>query len=73
MVFYLSVECIEKWYNDMQVFIDINLSVMKGEMICFFGLFGCGKIMLLWIIVGFEMQNVGYIMQDGCDILWLLL
>ena len=47
---YLSVERIEKRYNDTQVLTDINLSVMKGEMICFLGPSGCGKTTLLRII-----------------------
>ncbi|WP_310669552.1 ATP-binding cassette domain-containing protein, partial [Burkholderia multivorans] len=47
---YLSVERIEKRYNDTQVLSDINLSVMKGEMICFLGPSGCGKTTLLRII-----------------------
>ena len=65
---YLSVERIEKRYNDTQVLTDINLSVMKGEMICFLGPSGCGKTTLLRIIAGFETQNAGHIMQDGRDI-----
>ncbi|MCA8503148.1 putative 2-aminoethylphosphonate ABC transporter ATP-binding protein [Burkholderia multivorans] len=65
---YLSVERIEKRYNDTQVLSDINLSVMKGEMICFLGPSGCGKTTLLRIIAGLETQNGGHIMQDGRDI-----
>ncbi|MBM2768448.1 putative 2-aminoethylphosphonate ABC transporter ATP-binding protein [Burkholderia anthina] len=65
---YLSVERIEKRYNDTQVLTDINLSVMKGEMICFLGPSGCGKTTLLRIIAGLEAQNAGHIMQDGRDI-----
>lgn len=65
---YLSVERIEKRYNDTQVLTDINLSVMKGEMICFLGPSGCGKTTLLRIIAGLETQNAGHITQDGRDI-----
>ncbi|MCA3847215.1 MAG: ATP-binding cassette domain-containing protein, partial [Burkholderia sp.] len=65
---YLSAERIEKRYNDTQVLTDINLSVMKGEMICFLGPSGCGKTTLLRIIAGLETQNAGHIMQDGRDI-----
>jgi len=65
---YLCVERIEKQYNETPVLKDINLSVMKGEMICFLGPSGCGKTTLLRIIAGLESQTSGHITQDGRDI-----
>ena len=64
---YLSVERIEKRYNDTQVLTDINLSVMKGEMICFLGPSGCGRPRCCGSSRA-ETQNAGHIMQDGRDI-----
>ncbi|WP_179403022.1 putative 2-aminoethylphosphonate ABC transporter ATP-binding protein [Burkholderia guangdongensis] len=65
---YLSVERIDKRYNDTQVLRGISLSVMKGEMICFLGPSGCGKTTLLRIIAGLEAQTSGQITQGGRDI-----
>lgn len=43
------------------VFMDVNLNVRDGEMVCFLGPSGCGKSTLLRIIAGFEKPSGGHI------------
>lgn len=40
--------------NDKYLVIDMNFDIKDGEFIFFIGLFGCGKLMILWMIVGLE-------------------
>jgi ABC-type nitrate/sulfonate/bicarbonate transport system ATPase subunit len=43
------------------VFMDINLDIRDGEMVCFLGPSGCGKSTLLRIIAGFEAPTSGHV------------
>lgn len=51
----------------------VNLCVYKGEFFLFFGLFGCGKIMSLCMIAGFEQFDDGEFLIGGCDVSGVLL
>lgn len=37
------------------MFDDISFCMYWCEFVCVIGLFGCGKLMLIWIFVGFDM------------------
>jgi ABC-type nitrate/sulfonate/bicarbonate transport system ATPase subunit len=47
------------------VLMDINLTILDGEMVCFLGPSGCGKSTLLRIIAGFETPTGGDIHING--------
>lgn len=43
-----------------------------GIYVCLLGLFGCGKFLILWMIVGYEIVFDGVVIFGGWDILYLL-
>lgn len=59
---------INKLFGIVYVLYDINLVIVDKEFVVFVGLFGCGKFMLLWIIVGLEEIILGQIVIDGMDV-----
>lgn len=65
---YLSLAGIHKRFDNTVVLGDINLTVRRGEMLCFLGPSGCGKTTLLRIIAGLEAQTHGKVSQNGRDI-----
>ena len=65
---YLQLRGIEKRFGAFQALRAIDLSIRRGEFICFLGPSGCGKTTLLRIIAGLETQSAGTIGQDGRDI-----
>jgi len=65
---YLRLEGIRKSFGSFQALRDIDLTIEKGEFVCFLGPSGCGKTTLLRIIAGLETQTAGSIFQGGRDI-----
>ena len=65
---YLRLEGIRKSFGSFQALRDIDLTIEKGEFVCFLGPSGCGKTTLLRIIAGLETQTSGGIHQAGRDI-----
>ena len=65
---YLRLEGIRKSFGSFQALRDIDLTVARGEFVCFLGPSGCGKTTLLRIIAGLETQTGGRIMQGKRDI-----
>lgn len=45
--------------------------INNGEFFMLFGFFGCGKIIVFCLIVGLEIVDVGYIMLDNQDIIYV--
>ena len=60
---YLRLEGIRKNFGSFQALRDIDLTIEKGEFVCFLGPSGCGKTTLLRIIAGLETQTAGSIRQ----------
>ncbi len=65
---YLRLEGIRKSFGSFQALRDIDLTIERGEFVCFLGPSGCGKTTLLRIIAGLETQTAGRIHQAGRDI-----
>ena len=65
---YLSLEGVTKRFGSFQALKGIDLTIPKGEFICFLGPSGCGKTTLLRIIAGLEGQTTGQLRQNGRDI-----
>jgi len=68
MTDYLRLEGIRKSFGSFQALTDIDLTIAKGEFVCFLGPSGCGKTTLLRIIAGLETQTSGSIFQGERDI-----
>ena len=65
---YLRLEGIRKSFGSFQALRDIDLTIERGEFVCFLGPSGCGKTTLLRIIAGLETQTAGRIRQGERDI-----
>ncbi|RYF26112.1 MAG: putative 2-aminoethylphosphonate ABC transporter ATP-binding protein [Comamonadaceae bacterium] len=65
---YLALRGIHKSFGAFTALDNIDLSIRKGEFVCFLGPSGCGKTTLLRIVAGLETQSAGTIVQAGRDI-----
>lgn len=64
----LELSGIQKDFGSFRALKNIELTVQRGEFVCFLGPSGCGKTTLLRIIAGLEVQTAGRILQGGRDI-----
>ena len=64
----LELSGIHKDFGAFNALKNIELTVNRGEFVCFLGPSGCGKTTLLRIIAGLEVQTRGSILQAGRDI-----
>jgi iron(III) transport system ATP-binding protein len=65
---FLELRHIRKAFGGFTALADIELTIQKGEFVCFLGPSGCGKTTLLRIIAGLEAQTSGEVWQGGRDI-----
>ena len=65
---FLDLRHIRKSFGSFTALHDIQLSIRKGEFVCFLGPSGCGKTTLLRVIAGLEVQTSGEVFQAGRDI-----
>ncbi len=65
---YLQLRGIGKHFGAFTALKNIDLTIRRGEFVCFLGPSGCGKTTLLRIIAGLESQTSGSIVQDGRDV-----
>ncbi|APW38269.1 ABC transporter ATP-binding protein [Rhodoferax koreense] len=65
---YLQLSGIRKSFGSFTALENIELSIRRGEFVCFLGPSGCGKTTLLRIVAGLETQTAGRIVQAGRDI-----
>jgi NitT/TauT family transport system ATP-binding protein len=61
----LNLKHISHRYGDLEVFRDINLHILQGQIVCIIGPSGCGKSTLLRVIGGLEQPSVGEVLQIG--------
>jgi len=64
----LELRRIRKEFGGFTALHSVDLSIRKGEFVCFLGPSGCGKTTLLRIIAGLEVQTSGEVWQGGRDI-----
>ncbi len=64
----LRLEGIRKSFGSFVALKEVDLTVARGEFVCFLGPSGCGKTTLLRIIAGLEAQSGGRIVQNGRDV-----
>lgn len=50
----------------------LSFVLLCGDIGCLFGVLGCGKIIVLCVIVGFELVCMGCIVLDGMFVVVLL-
>ncbi len=64
----ITLNAVEKWFDDVQVIKGVDLTINDGEFIVFVGPSGCGKSTLLRMIGGLEDISRGTIEIDGVDV-----
>ena len=64
----ISLQGVNKIFDDVTVVDDFNLDITKGEFVTFLGPSGCGKTTTLRMIAGFETPTSGKILLNGEDI-----
>ncbi len=64
----LKLSGIRKDFGAFNALKNVELTVNRGEFVCFLGPSGCGKTTLLRVIAGLEVQTAGTIHQAGRDI-----
>jgi iron(III) transport system ATP-binding protein len=64
----ITISNVTKRFDNFVALNEINLTVDKGELVCFLGPSGCGKTTLLRIIAGLETCDEGEIIQNGKNI-----
>ncbi len=65
---FIEIKGLNKWYGDFQVLKDINLSVLRGEIIVVCGPSGSGKSTLIRCINRLEEHQKGRIRVAGSDL-----
>ena len=65
---YLSLKAVQKRYGDFHAVDDLNLDVLKGELVAFLGPSGCGKTTSLRMIAGLVPATSGRIVVGGQDL-----
>lgn len=63
----ITLQAVEKWFDDIQVIKGVDLTIDDSEFIIFVGPSGCGKSTLLRMIAGLEDISRGKLIIDGED------
>jgi len=64
----LQLQGIHKAFGSFVALQSVDLTIDRGELVCFVGPSGCGKTTLLRIIAGLEAQTRGRVIQAGRDV-----
>ena len=61
----ISVNDLSAFYENRQIFKDLNFSVNEGDYLCITGENGSGKTTLMRLILGFKVKHTGKIALEG--------
>lgn len=61
----ISVNNLSAFYENRQIFKDLNFSVNEGDYLCITGENGSGKTTLMRLILGFKLKHTGSISFEG--------
>ena len=64
----LTVQDIEKYFDDKQTLNKVSFEVYDGEFLSILGPSGCGKTTILRILIGLLKPDGGKVMKEGVDI-----
>jgi phospholipid/cholesterol/gamma-HCH transport system ATP-binding protein len=64
----IEIQQIYKYFDGREVLKDVNLTIQDGESIVVIGCSGCGKTVLLRMIIGLIQPDSGKIIVDGEDV-----
>jgi len=64
----IALRCMSIRFRHQAVLRDIELTIRRGETVCIIGESGCGKTVLLKLIIGLLHPTVGSVWFDGRDI-----
>ncbi|MCV0395226.1 MAG: ABC transporter ATP-binding protein [Rhizobiaceae bacterium] len=64
----IELRGIQKWFGEVQVIKDLNLTIADNEFIVLLGQSGCGKTTTLRAVAGLETVDEGDILIDGEDV-----
>ena len=64
----IEIKGLQKAFDDLKVFDNLNMSISKGEVVSIIGASGCGKSVLLRSIEMLEKPDAGQIFIDGQEI-----
>jgi lipoprotein-releasing system ATP-binding protein len=67
----LVAQGINKYYGNLQVLQEIDLTVAKGEVVAILGASGAGKSTLLHVLATLDRPDSGILQLDGTDLLTL--
>jgi NitT/TauT family transport system ATP-binding protein len=66
----IVLECknVHHWFGKQKVLFDINLKVVRGEIVALVGPSGCGKSTLLRAVLGTHPPSAGHIIMNGEEV-----
>src|SRR5436305_13643454 len=64
----IEMRAVEMHFRAHRVLRDIKLTVDRGETVCIIGESGCGKTVMLKLIIGLLHPTVGSVWFDGHDV-----
>lgn len=59
------MKCLMLFYGEIIIIDELNLEILKGEIIIFIGFNGCGKLILLCLLVRLLKLIIGDILLDN--------
>ena len=64
----LELRGIHHWFGDLHVLHDVNLRILRGEIVALVGPTGAGKTSLAHLIPGYHLATAGEVLIDGKDV-----
>jgi len=64
----IDIDHVSMRFRQQHVLRDVDLTIRRGETLCVIGESGCGKTVLLKLIIGLIHPTIGRILFDGADV-----